>query len=106
MSAVYVRIERSRASRRQEENYREFAPPPAITVAKFSREPDTPVAFDSDLRICLPFQYPHSVLEPPGRTKPSPTEQNATAKQGSERALPIACNLPPCARTLTHAFAN
>jgi hypothetical protein len=104
MSAAHARIERLRASHLQEANYREFAPSLAITVAKFSRGPVTP--FASTLSIRFPSEYPHSVLEPLGRTIPSPSEQNATAKQGSESPPPIACNLPPCACILTHAFAN
>jgi len=62
--------------------------------------------FASTLSIRFPSEYPHSVLEPLGRTIPSPSEQNATAKQGSEGRPPIAGNLPSCACTLTHAFAN
>jgi hypothetical protein len=62
--------------------------------------------FASTLSIRFPSEHPRSVLEPPGRTIPSPSEQNVPAKQGSERPPPIACNLPPCACTLTHAFAN
>jgi hypothetical protein len=54
----------------------------------------------------FPSEYPHSVLEPLGRTIPSPSARNATAKRGSEYPLPIACYLPPGACTLTHAFAN
>jgi hypothetical protein len=36
---------------------------------------------------------------------PSPSEGNATAKQGYQRRAPIACSLLPSACTLTHAFA-
>jgi len=54
----------------------------------------------------FPFEYPDSVLEPLGRTIPSPSARNATAKRGSERPLPIAYNLMPDGGTLTHAFAN
>jgi hypothetical protein len=96
----------SRASRLQEENYREFTPPLPTTVAKFSCGPGNPVCFDSDSGMRFPSEYPHSVLEPLGRTIPSPSARNATAKRGSERPLPIACYLPPGACTLTHAFAN
>ena len=54
----------------------------------------------------FPSECPHSVLEPRGRTIPSPSARNATAKPGSECPLPIACYLPPGACTLTHASAN
>jgi hypothetical protein len=54
----------------------------------------------------FPSEYPHSVLEPLGRTIPSPSERNATATQGSAGRPPIACNLPPCAGIPTYAFAN
>ena len=64
------------------------------------------IPFASILSIRFPSEYPHSVLEPRGRTIPSPSEQNATATQGSEGRPPIACNLPPCAGIPTHAFAN
>ena len=53
-----------------------------------------------------PSEYPHSVLEPRGRTILSPSARNATAKRGSECPLPIAWYLPPGACTLTHASAN
>ena len=53
-----------------------------------------------------PSEYPHSVLEPRGRTILSPSARNATAKRGSDCPLPIACYLPPGACTLTHASAN
>ena len=62
--------------------------------------------FASTLSIRFPSEYPHSVLEPLGRTIPSPSEQNATAKQGSERPPPVACNRPPDVSIPTHAFAN
>jgi hypothetical protein len=106
MSAAHVRIERPRGSRLQEANYREFALPLAITVAKFSRGPGNPVCFDSESGCRPSSEYPHSVREPLGLTIPSPSERNASAKQGSERPPPIACNLPPSACTLTRAFAN
>jgi len=56
--------------------------------------------------IHFPSEYPHSVLELLGRTIPSPSARNATARRGFERPLPTACYLPPGAGTLTHAFAN
>jgi hypothetical protein len=49
---------------------------------------------------------PRSVPEPRCRTIPSPSEGNATAKQGCERRPPIAYNLPPDACTLMNACAN
>ena len=54
----------------------------------------------------FPSEYPHSVLEPPGRTIPSPSERNATATLGSAGRPPIACNLPPNVSIPAHAFAN
>jgi hypothetical protein len=106
MSAAHVRIERPRASRPPEANYREFAPPLAITAVKFSRGTGNPIVSTLSLGVRFPSEYPHSVLEPLDRTIPSPSERNATAKQGSGRPPPIACNLPPCACILTRAFAN
>ena len=106
MSAAHVRIERPRASHLQEANYRELAPPLVIAIAKFSRGSGNSAVSTLSLGARFPSAYPHSVLEPPGRTIPPPSERYATAKQGSERPPPIACNLPPCACTLTHAFAN
>ena len=64
------------------------------------------IPFASILSIRFPSEYAHSVLEPLGRTIPSPSEQSATATQGSEGRPPIACNLPSCAGIPTHAFAN
>jgi hypothetical protein len=52
------------------------------------------------------YAYPRSVPEPRGRTTPSPSKGNATAKQGCQHCLPIAYNLPLGVCTLTHAFAN
>ena len=54
----------------------------------------------------FPSKYSHSVLEPLGRTMPSPSARNATAKRGHERRPPVACNRPPDAGIPTHAFAN
>src|ERR1700684_1038615 len=69
----------------------------AITVVKVST---------LSLSIRFPSEYPHLVLEELGWTMPSPSERNAAAKWGSAHPPPIACNLPRCACTLTHAFAN
>jgi hypothetical protein len=66
----------------------------------------TPFVSTPSLGIRFSSEYPHSGLEPLGRTILSPSERNATAKQGSEGPPPIACSLTPCACTLTHAFAN
>jgi hypothetical protein len=49
--------------------------------------------------------YPRSGPDPLEWTIPSPSEGNATAKQGYQRRAPIACSLLPSACTLTHAFA-
>jgi hypothetical protein len=48
--------------------------------------------------------YPRSGPDPLEWTIPSPSEGNATAKQGYQRRAPIACSLLPSACTLTHAF--
>ena len=95
-----------RASCLQEENYREFPPPLPTTVAKFSCGPGNPVCSTLSPGMRCPSEYPHSVLEPRGRTILSPSARNATAKRGSDCPLPIACYLPPGACTLTHASAN
>ena len=49
-------------------------------------------------------EYPRSVSDPLGWTILSPSEENATAKQGYERRSPIAYNLPLGACTPIHAF--
>jgi hypothetical protein len=107
MSAAHVRIETPRGTHTfKNQIIASSHPPLAIIVAKFSRGPGNLVVSTLSLGIRFPSEYPHSVLEPLGRTIASPSERNATAKQGSERPPPTACNLPPCACTLTHAFAN
>jgi hypothetical protein len=47
-----------------------------------------------------------AIRDPQGWSIPSPSERNATAKQGYERRPPIAYSLLPSARIQAHAFAS
>jgi hypothetical protein len=62
--------------------------------------------FGSILSLCIRArpEHPRSVSDPLGWTILSPSEENATAKQGYERRSPIAYNLPLGACTPIHAF--
>jgi hypothetical protein len=102
MSAAHVSVGRSRASRLQEENYREFTPPLPTTVAKFSSGPGNCLLRRYLLAARIPIRSSNRAVGPYPR---HPHEMRLQS-----RVLNVPCQLHaicrPGACTLTHASAN